>query len=148
MPRETERDKEGQRETRKDKERQGGTKSDKEGKVASMQTGVSREELVMEQVKFGSSGKKLKILWAVVVLLLVMTILFIGLFATERKKANDAEERAAIANKQKGTVITTKKPVVPTTPVPGTLITPDSVQVAASEYLHTSLLFLSFLAEY
>lgn len=110
----------------------------------------------MEEVKFGSSGKKLRILWAVVVLLLVMTILFIGLFATERKKANDAEEKAAIANKQKGgpgqptkkpqppvttmkpPVITTKKPVMPTTP-PGTLITPDSVQVAASEYLYTSL---------
>ena len=112
-----------------DRQRQGRTKSDKEGKVASMHTGVSREELVMEQVKFGSSGKKLKILSAVVVvLLLVMTILFIGLYATERKKANDAEERAAIANKQKG----------------ATLITPDSVQVAASEYLHTSLLFISF----
>ena len=113
----------------------------------------------MEEVKFGNSGKKLKILTAFAVLLLVMTILFIGLFASERKKANDAEEKAAIANKQKGgpsqptkkpqppmttkkpSGITTKKPVMPTTP--GTLITPDSVQVAASEY-HKISFFADF----
>ena len=97
--------------------------------------GQSKEELVIEEpVKFGQSSGKVKFLVAIAVVLAVLAVLFIGLYATERKNLKNLEEETA-SIKQKGSTMTTKTPVTrrPVTRAPGPDLRPSTVQVAASK---------------
>lgn len=91
-----------------------------------MELGRSKEELVVEEKRNFMGQSKVKWLIAIAVVLTVMTILFIGLYASERQKLKDAESKTA-ATAAKGLPVTTVLP-------PGTDVTADSVQVAASKY--------------
>eukprot|EP00795_Rhopilema_esculentum_P007247 gene7247-12931_t len=106
--------------------------------------GQSKEELVIEEpVKFGQSSGKVKFLVAIAVVLAVLAVLFIGLYATERKNLKNLEEETASV-KQKGGTMTTKSPVTrnpvtrnpvttnPVTKAPEPDLRPSTIQVAAS----------------
>ena len=102
-----------------------------------MELGRSKEELVIEE-KLKPSSLKSKIKWliAVAVVLAVMVVLFIGLYASERKKLEDMKRDTSVVAGQGSAA--TKKPLTsatipPTKSLPGTDVTADSVQVAASE---------------
>ena len=107
-----------------------------------MDLGKSREELVIEEKKAATfGGSKGKWLIAIAVVLAVMTILFIGLYAAERKKLKDMENESANAA-AKGSPATkpppTKKPPITIAPTrkpatPGADVTKDNVLVAASK---------------
>lgn len=106
-----------------------------------MEKGRSKEELVIEEgLRISKGSSKLKWLIAIAVVLAVMMILFIGLYASEKRKLKDAENEIAAA---KGSSITKGPPSTkaqpstkaPRTTTPGTKVTADSVQVAASELI-------------
>ena len=100
-----------------------------------MELGRSKEELVIEEKGTSIRQSKVKWLIAIAVVLAVLTVLFIGLYASERKKLKDAEsQNAAIAGK--GPPVTTLPPGKASSPKPsGTDVTVNSVQVAASKYI-------------
>ena len=126
-----------------------------------MEFGRSKEELVIEErLTFSKGQSRTKWLIAIAVVLTVMTILFIGLYATERKKLKDAEKENAAAKGSPPTQAlptkapstkapstkapSTKAPSTKAPPTkapstkapfttPGTDLSPDSVQVAASK---------------
>lgn len=101
-----------------------------------MELGRSKEDLVVEEkLKPSSLTSKIKWLVAVAVVLAVVAVLFIGLYAAERRKLEDVKKETSAAAGQGSPV--TKKPLTkatnpPTKSLPGIDVTADRVQVAAS----------------
>eukprot|EP00794_Sanderia_malayensis_P015175 gene15175-16734_t len=101
---------------------------------------VSKEELVFSEndvTTFSKQSNKWKLFVAAFAILLILLVLFVALFAVEKKRANELTENGSMSGKQKHAstkrpiIATTKKQAPKSTLKPSSKITADKVKVSA-----------------